>query len=565
VRRLTALVLVVLLVGPTVTGMGALAADGGQSTTAENSTEYSLGELQESGKRYEDAPASMRFLGSYGSATVRHTPVSPGEDGWQYLEPGTTIHSNEVTLRTVRLAPEDELDESLNVTVVAWQKGTKEISTENGTVTRDTATNVSVYHHQVTLGRGYDLANISLPAHYDESYQITMWVEENPDARWRFTHESVESTKGLPFPATWGGYWQFTTTNLLIWILAATGFVAIAVPASIRRTGRGPNMGLLFWTIVLGLGGALIGGGAYVWTTSLLAAAPPVVAFLLAGVIGIVMLETMEYGVYRVALMRLFTEGTNNPRGDLARAAEGGEFELVTLAQTEEGPKAIRDGIRPWIARLFSGGSPIYGLDRLELEFDLGTPEVSLTSSPADKLIFVDEDPEQLIDYEPETLKFSLPLTEFDPETGDDRWSWAGAASVAFYAVLSGGLAFTALQRSGIGGARTGAIVTACVTLYALYTTAESGRAVFVPAVGCAQDATATAMYREAEMDEYETLEAALNALVNERNSSDELLDALEEMDAESVVKNASSRDSTPGEFVGGSDSPTSASAGGDA
>ncbi|NEU56754.1 hypothetical protein [Halorussus sp. MSC15.2] len=561
-RRATALLLVVLFVLPTVTGVGVFAASDAQNQTS--SDEYTLDELQENGKRYESAPPSMRFLGDYGSATVRYTPVSPGKNGWKYLEPGTTIHSNEVALRAVRLAPSDEIDESLNVTVVAWQKGEKEVSTGNGTVTRPTATNVSVYHHQVSLGRGYDLANISLPAHYDESYQITMWVEENPDARWRFTHQSVESKKGLPFPATWGGYWQFTTTNLLIWILAATGIVAIAVPASIRQTGRGPNMGLLFWAIVLGLGSALIGGGAYVWTASLLTAAPPVAAFLIAGVIGIVMLETMEYGVYRVALIRLFTEETKNPRGDLANSAEGGEFEVVTLAQTEEGPKAIRDGIRPWIARLFSGGSPLYGLDRLELEFDLGTPDVSLTSSPADKLIFVDEDPEQLIDYEPETLSFELPLTEFDPETGEERWSWTGAVTVAFYAVVSGGLAFFALQKSGIGGARTGALAFAGVALYALFTTAEAGRAVFVPAVGCAQDATATAMYREAEIDGYETLEAALNALVEERNSSDELLDTLEEMDAESVVKEASSRDTSPGEFVGGSDSPTTTSAGGD-
>jgi hypothetical protein len=564
VRRVTALVLVVLLVGPTVAGIGALAADGGQSATAENESEYSLDDLKENGKQYENAPDSMRFLGDYGSATVRHTPVSPGETEWQYLEPGTTVHSNQVTLRTVRLAPEDEIDESLNITVVAWQKGTKEVPAENGTVTRPAAENVSVYRHQVDLGRGYDLANISLPAHYDDTYQITMWVEENPDARWRFTHESVESTKGLPFPATWGGYWQFTTTNLLLWILAATGLVAIAVPASIRRTGRGPNMGLLFWAIVLGLGGAIVGGGAYIWTTSLLTAAPPVVAFLMAGVIGIVMLETMEHGVYRVAFIRLFTDETENPRGDLARSAEGGELEVVTLAQTEEGPKAITDGIRPWLARLFSGGSPLYGLDRLELEFDLGSPEISLTSSPADKLIFVDEDPEQLIDYEPETLLFELPLTEYDPETEEERWSWTGVASVAFYAVLSGGLAFLALQRSGIGGARTGAVVTAGLALYGLFTTAEPGRAVFVPAVGCAQDATATAMYREAEIDEYETLEQALNALVEERNSNDELLDTLEEMDAESVVKEASSRETSPGEFVDGDSEPSTAAAGGD-
>jgi len=351
---------------------GAAVADGHGGQEGPNSSNYSLSELQNCGKSYESAPDSMRFVGDYGSATVRYFPVGPGGSNWNYLERGTTVNGDRVAIRTVRLAPAGELDETLNVTTVFWQKGQRTVEEGNTTTTVTVAKNVTSKTTQIEAGRGYALSNISLPPHYDQTWQVTMFIEENPDARWCFEHQSVESSRGLPFPATWGGLWSWITPTMLLPILLSTGFVAMAVPASIKRTGQGPNMGLLFWFIVLGVLGMIVGGGAYVWTTSVLASAPYVVAVLIAGVIGIIMLETMEYGLYRVAFIRLFTEDKQNPRGDVAAEARGGEFEVATVADTDDGPKAIEDGIRPWLARLFSGGSPLYGVERLELEFDLG-------------------------------------------------------------------------------------------------------------------------------------------------------------------------------------------------
>ncbi len=120
---------------------------------------------------------------------------------------------------------------------------------------------------------------------------------------------------------------------------------------------------------------------------------------------------------------------------------------------------------------------------------------------------------------------------------------------------LGGAVTYGAFNAAGIGGATPASIVGAVGLVMLLYTRAEPGHATFLPAVGAAADATATAMYRDSELDNYETLEAALSELVDERNSKDELLDQLEELDTESAVKQASSRDTSPGDFA---DAPTS-------
>ncbi|WP_435099618.1 hypothetical protein [Halarchaeum sp. P4] len=513
------------------------------------SGEWTYEGLARAGKRYEDAPSSMRWLGRYGSITVRHTPVGIAS-GWKYLKPGTTIHSNQLTLRSVRLAPEDELDATMNVTVVTWQKGQESVQRGNATATRPVAKNVSAVTKQVELGRGYDTANVSLPQNYGEAVQVTMLLEGYDGARWRFAHKSVKSSQSVPFAPTWAGFWKYVSGTLLLPILVLVGGVAMAVPASIRRTGRGPNMGLLFWFIVLSIGVGLVAGGAYVWTTSLLASAPWVVAFLIAAVIGIMMLETMESGVDRVAFVRLFTEEKTNPRGDLAAKANGGEFEIATIANTGDGDVlAITDGIRPWLARLWGGGAKLLGQEKLQNEFTLSSPELSLTRSPASKMVFVDEDVEQIIDYEPEELEFDLPITDHD-----DNLDWAGLTSIGFYSVLGGVVGYLGFGAIGMASPATG-IVSALLTVGVVFTHVSPGRAAFVPAVGNTQDAVATAMYYESEVDNYETLEDAITALIDERNTDDELVSKLEELDEENLIRSSAERDNAPSGYVTGGQS----------
>ncbi len=511
--------------------------------------EWTLDELRTDGTHYEGAPPSMRWLGSYGSVTVRHTPVTPGNQGWQYLDTSKTLNGDEITLRSVRLAPSDELDTTLNVTVIAADPETKPVTVGNTTRQEPVATNVTVTTHQIELGRGYDNATIPLPSHFDEEHRVLVVVEEYPDARWSFTHKTIESQQAPPFPYSWSGYWSYTTKTILVEILVAVGLVAMGVPASLRRTGRGPNKGLLFWSIMLAIGAAILVGGAYLFTTKLLTTVPYlVVPFVIAGIVGIVMLETMEYGVYRVVFLRLFTDEGQNPRGELAAQANGAEFAAVTLAHTDNGPVAITDGLRPWLARLWCGGAAVHGLDELDNEFSLSAPRLSIVRGTADKLIFVDDEADALLEYEREHLSFELPLTE---QLGEDehRFNWAGAASIAFYGGLGAALGYLGLQALDVTST-AGAVVTAALAVGVVFTHARDGRLSFRPGVGHQQDAAATAMYYESELDEYRSLETVLNELLKERASEDELVEKLDELDEENIIKQAHDGDVSPDTFA---------------
>jgi hypothetical protein len=558
IERRTALALALLVGG---LALGAIATP---SVAQEDGQEYNLSDLKPYGveQAQEGAPPSMRWLSQYGSATIRHEPQGIGSEKWTYLEPGGTVHDDEITLQTVRVAPASELDETLNVTVVSWQRGEREVVKGNQTVTRPTAKRVNVRRAEVRLGRGYDNATIDLPSHYDETWQISMWVEEYPDARWRFEHRSVETSRSVPFEADWGGFWSYNASHLLIPLLIGVTFVGIGVPSSLRRTARGPNIGFLKWSIALALIAGFLASSAYVWTASLLASAPIVVAGVIAALLGIIMLETIEYGVYDVIFLRLFQEKGANPRGEVAAKVQGGEYGRVTLANVEGGVIALTDGLESWLARLFCGGAYLQLPEEMEMEFSLGKSEVSLASSPADKLLFVDHDVENLIEYEPEHLELDLPLTSVvDEETGETTWNLNGIATVATYLAIG--------SAAGYGGAKAMTLPTpeaglalGLVVVAVKWTRAVDGKAWYQPALGHTEDAVATAMYYDNEIQEYERLEEALQAIVEERHSEDDIVAKLAELSDENVVTKAYDRDTSAEDFI--DDSGESAAAGGD-
>jgi len=255
VRKTTVLAAVVVLsllaVAPVVVA-GQSGGSAGNVTTGD----YPLDELRDGGTELENGPASQRFLGEYGSATVRHTPVGPLQNDWSYLSPGTTVHADEVTLRTVRLEKRQNLDRTLNVTVVSWEPGQVERAQGNATVSRQAAVNQTVLRQQVTLGRGYDEATISLPSSLDRTHTVTMWIEGYPDARWSFDHRSVPSTQAVDID-TVGEAWNYTAQNAMI-----PGALAIIIGMalgkwSLREAFEGPDWGLTIWAIIgtiLGLG-----------------------------------------------------------------------------------------------------------------------------------------------------------------------------------------------------------------------------------------------------------------------------------------------------------------------
>lgn len=253
-RRSTILAAVVVLsllaVAPVVVA-GQSGGDAGNVTTGD----YPLSELRNGGTELENGPSSQRFLGEYGSATIRYTPVGPIQNGWEYLDTDGTLHADEVTIRTVRLEKRDNLDRTLDVTVVGWQQGTTERAQGNGTVERQAAVNQTVLRQQVTLGRGYDEATIDLPSSLDGTQTVTMWVEGYPDARWSFDHRSVPSTTAVEID-TLGEAWNYTAKHAL---LPGALFIVVGLLLgqwSLKQAFSGPDWGLTIWgiiTVILGL------------------------------------------------------------------------------------------------------------------------------------------------------------------------------------------------------------------------------------------------------------------------------------------------------------------------
>ncbi|OYR85884.1 hypothetical protein DJ71_07125, partial [Halorubrum sp. E3] len=88
-----------LVLVPIVAAAPAVAqTDAASNTTVEQTdADYSLEELRGGGTTQQGAPPSMRFLGSYGSATLRHEPVGFGSSDWEYVSGDTRVQQNAVT------------------------------------------------------------------------------------------------------------------------------------------------------------------------------------------------------------------------------------------------------------------------------------------------------------------------------------------------------------------------------------------------------------------------------------------------------------------------------------
>jgi hypothetical protein len=529
-------IVIVSISAPIVSGSTVskqLTLDHNTTNGTESDSEYSLSELREPGRKmFDGGPPSQRSLDQYSSVVVRDYPVGLGSSEWSYLERGETVNSNRLTIRTIRFGDESDFDETFNLTIVFWQTEQETVQRGNETVTETRLTNVSTYSETVEAGRGYGSSNVTLPPHYDDTYRATMWVEGQPSIRWTFEHKSVESSRAIPI-STVGDYWSYTAINLLTWIL---GGVIVAAPSAVgllRRAGRGPNKSVVWWGLVLGGTTAVFGSSAYVWTASLIATIPPVVGVVVAGIVFIIMLETVEFGITRLAFIQLFTSDaeSTNLRGEIAETATGARLTTLTVASTDGETLAIHDGIRPFVARLWTGGTPLRGVEKLDYDFSLSSPRLSITSPVADELIFVHDDSDEILRYDPERLDL-----EIDPWDDDGSVDWGTVWEIATTGAV--GISIGTIGADAIG-LPSGPIVGVALGIVAIYLRRAvpiEGSAQFRPAPAHTDDAVATALKYQKEVSDYETLDTALRELVSERNRRDTIVERLEEMDSESVV-----------------------------
>lgn len=453
---LVALVALSLLAVATV-GVAAQSGDAAGNVT-QTTGDYDLSTLTDGGTIQAGAPDSVRFMGQYGSAALRYDPVGPLLSERKYLSPDTTLHTNTIKLRTVRLAPADELDRTLNVTVVAWERGTRVEEVGNGTAERPAAVNQTVYRQQVDLGRGYDNATIQIPPNYDRTRHVTMWIEEFTEARWTFEHRSVPSTQAVDID-TKGEAWSFVAQTALIPGLFGVLVGAFAGRETLKKTTSGPRWGLTIWAIITAVLLAAVLSTAYFQVAVVLNYFP----WLLGGVLAVLGYglalwfagSPSKVGFYRVELFDarlgpsehevevdelspqdagdaepladggLLVNGddenddegrdeNNGPGSGLSEIKEVRYVDLVELPAMERPDGKIgvpESGLRPFLARLFADPATLDKSDLVTL--------VSVDEGELDEIVLVDPESDETVTHEHAHLERRWPVLHAMDEDAD--------------------------------------------------------------------------------------------------------------------------------------------------
>ncbi|TKX82051.1 hypothetical protein [Halorubrum sp. SD626R] len=343
-----------LLVAPVIAVVPATAQDTAptSNTTVEQSNiDYTLDELRGGGTTQEGAPPSMRFLGSYGSATLRHEPVGFGSSDWEYVGRDTRVQQNAVTLRTIRLG---EPNEELTVNVVGWQSGTRTVQTQNGTTTEPVAENVTATTVSTQLGHGYDSAEVPLPSSFGENQRITMWVEEYPDARWTFNHRTIATARSININS-WGDF-----LSTLFWEIGVFALPAMLIGGSLGRRHHdkaiaGPQWGLFKWGAAVTVPIALL-ASFFAFQGAVLATRLPAGIAVVFGVLAyaLVLEGSGPSNLQKFLFRRQDLENAKSPRGEDTHDSRYVDHVVKTGLRREADQELvlIRKGLPAYIARL---------------------------------------------------------------------------------------------------------------------------------------------------------------------------------------------------------------------
>lgn len=564
---IVAIVLVALAAGAVAVG-GVAGAQEAQNNTGD----YSIDELEDGGV-HPGGPDSQRMLSQYGSATIRYEPVGPFSSEWEYLQPDTTVHSDEITLRTVRLAPASDLERELTVTVVAWERGEREVVLDNQTVDRQAAINQTVRQQQITLERGYDEASIDLPSNFNREAEVTVWVEEFPDARWQFQHRSLPTAQQVDIGSAGEAQsYAFQNVTLPGALAIITGLIGAVKTRN--RTGRGPGWGLIIWLIAGGILAMGIFSAAYFQVAVVLRYFPFMLAapllilaygggLAMAGKPSTIVFERPELIDAQVGPEdkeivtdaldddddddpepKLVTDGgevpengdsgseeaesvddEDGPGSGLSEIKEVRYTDMVELPAIETPDGAIRvpkKGIRPFLARLFADGAE---LDKSDL-----TTKIEVREGRIDEKILVDPESEQPVVHTPAKLERRWPVLHSTDEDSEGGWGKA-TGLVAFLLICVGLPAGGWVAGGQVGVPLLGAAIGAMPALIDAYT-AENGEIEFEPANEHFRRARATLVDLQREQADGKTLDSFRRQAWRERaRTAEEAIEMGEDRD----------------------------------
>lgn len=224
---------------------------------------YSIDELRTGGTAVENAPDSTRMLPNGEFIYLRKWPVGITSTGWDYMGSGDEYHGDKVTFLVVHNGKAEPIEATIVVTY--WQPRTRQVRTEQGIITEEYAGNQSVQKKDITIDPGYDINNVTLTSHYQDTYRVTAWLEIGGEpvegARWRFDHQSNKASSAVPFGSQWSDYLAWFTPRFLVGGAAAVISGIAFAYRYVTRAGVSSEKGIMFWAFVstIALGAAAIG------------------------------------------------------------------------------------------------------------------------------------------------------------------------------------------------------------------------------------------------------------------------------------------------------------------
>lgn len=479
---------------------------GGTVESADN--QFNLRELRRGGRKASaQAPPSVRLLGSRGAVAIRYTPAAPFSGGSEYLEPGTTLNTDDVTLYSTRFGDDIE-PRDLTLHVVYYTPGVREVASGNGsTVARDVPVNVTHQRVDVTLGTGYSSANVSLRSHFGEPVDMTMWLstpggQAIDGARWAgLQHRSDPAAQSTNIQDK-GDLWEYVLFNAFgVGALALLGAFGLGNHV-LKRIGRGPNLGLAAYAVVGIIATVAIGTAGYLAANTVLANIPIVWGALL-GLIGFVgYLEVGGPPGRRFLFEQDELTDATSPSGDDVQDSVKQFIDSVNGIRREDGTIGLpANGIRPAIARYFAEPATLE-------EIDL-TTRVNVDGDFDEKFI-ADPDAGDVLVHTPARLVFDPTLIEDrNPNLRDqqrgvfERINWTFIVG-SLGAVVGGWFVGQQVFQMPVLGLVPGVLVA-----LALAHEARDGTARFEPAPVHMRSAKATVLGLGREYDDAKTYEEA--------------------------------------------------------
>ncbi|SFR31164.1 hypothetical protein SAMN04487937_1005 [Halorubrum sodomense] len=482
-------------------------AQTGANATWEQPGPFDIEELRRSGTRPPSTAEAVtikseRSLGT-GGAFVKYQTLSLINSQPKPLTPSTRVSTNTLTFETSAYV--DAVGE-YEVVLVYWNEAT---TTGPSGRQRTYAANQEIQRVNINVQKGRDASQIALHPHFDETKQVTMWLERDGElvegARWRFEHQSNPLAQSPAFSVdSEGDLFRWAGVIILLPALISL-FVSRQVADHVfNRIVIGAQKSLGFWVILSGVIFIGTAGFATFATAAVLSNAPFVVG-LVVGLIGLILMlglrdaDAEKAGFFK----RRLDDDAITPTGDEAASSRLVPNRIKTVVSRGGTLYAPAKGILPMIARYWADPAAVP-------RSDLTTVDEGDADSDLDRMYEVDPTSDEVLTHSPATLSFAPSLTVdvdeselTEPPEGDGIGALPGAIEASlsnlskrlnwsFLAVAVGGGVMGYLGGMAIFGAQLVGVAIAAVPLLIAGTVAVDGHMAVEPAPYHYSDVRAT-------------------------------------------------------------------------